>query len=65
MTDTTVSLPLPAIMSITRDDVLSALKSGLADFQRAPKYGLFFGLVFSVVGIAITIGYFRSLLASR
>ncbi len=59
MTDATVSLPLPAIMSITRDDVLSALKSGLADFQRAPKYGLFFGLVFSVVGIAITMALFR------
>jgi uncharacterized membrane protein len=58
MTDATVSLPLPAIRSITRDDVLTAFKSGLADFQRAPVYGLFFGLVFSLVGIAITIGLF-------
>ena len=59
MTDATASLPLPAIKSITRDDVLTALKSGLADFQRAPVYGLFFGLVFSVVGITISMALFQ------
>lgn len=60
MTDASVSPHLPAIKSIDRNDVLAAFKSGLADFQRAPIYGLFFGLIFSMIGIGITTGLFLS-----
>ncbi|MEM8790699.1 MAG: DUF2189 domain-containing protein [Pseudomonadota bacterium] len=44
---------LPKVNAISIDDLRAALRAGLADFQRAPVYGLFFGLVFSLVGIAI------------
>ena len=53
MTDVTSQAPLPSINPITRDDIQAAFKAGLADFQRAPMYGLFFGFAFSIVGIAI------------
>ncbi|QPH54819.1 DUF2189 domain-containing protein [Pontivivens ytuae] len=54
MTSIPATTPLPQIRSLTREDVTASLKAGLNDFQRAPVYGLFFGAVFSVVGIAIT-----------
>ena len=46
--------PWPVIRTITRADVTAALMAGLGDIARAPTYSLFFGLVFSVIGIAIT-----------
>lgn len=54
MTDTTASIPVPEVKSITKDDIRAAMKAGMTDFQRAPIYGLFFGAVFSIFGIAIT-----------
>jgi uncharacterized membrane protein len=54
MADTTAPPPVPSVRSITRDDVRAALRDGLADFKRAPIYGLFFGAAFSLIGIAIT-----------
>lgn len=59
MTDISAPSPLPAVNSITREDIRDALKAGLADFQRAPAYGLFFGAVFSIVGILITWTLYR------
>jgi uncharacterized membrane protein len=41
------------IRQIGTEDVYAALKAGLADFQRAPFYGLFFGAVFSLFGVII------------
>jgi len=35
---------------ITVSDVLRSLRDGLRDFQRAPLYGLFFGLVYAAFG---------------
>ena len=49
----------PAVRHITKDDVQSALRAGIADLQAAPSFGLFFGIVFSVVGVAIWIGLIR------
>ena len=46
--------PWPVIRSITRADVTAALVAGLGDIARAPVYSLFFGVVFSLLGIAIT-----------
>jgi uncharacterized membrane protein len=54
MTETIAPAPLPEVKSISQTDIRAALKDGLADFQRAPIYGLFFGAVFSLFGIAIT-----------
>lgn len=56
MTDANATLP--TVNSITKDDVREAFKAGLSDFQKAPGYGLLIGLVFSIIGIAITWGLF-------
>ncbi|MEM7237581.1 MAG: DUF2189 domain-containing protein [Pseudomonadota bacterium] len=53
MSDIIVPMPLPTVKSISQADIRNALKAGLTDFQRAPLFGLFFGAVFSIVGIAI------------
>lgn len=53
MTYTTAPAPVPAINEITKADIRAALAEGLQDFKRAPVYGLFFGAVFSLAGIAI------------
>lgn len=59
MTELALNPPLPEIKSITRDDVRDALRAGLHDFRRAPAFGLFFGAVFSVIGVAIALMLFR------
>lgn len=51
--DTTESPVAPGIRQITRADVTRSLAQGLADFRRAPAFGLFFGAVFSITGIII------------
>lgn len=43
----------PQINSISVDDVLDALKRGIADFFRAPLFGLFFGGIYTAGGLAI------------
>ena len=44
---------LPETRALSSDDIKEALQAGWADFRAAPKFGLFFGGVFSVVGIVI------------
>ncbi len=53
MTDITQAPPIPEIRQVTTEDVLAALKAGIADFGKAPGFGLFFGGLFSVIGIII------------
>ena len=43
----------PEIQSITVDDVYAALSQGWADFRAAPQFGLFFGGIYALAGIAI------------
>jgi len=43
----------PEIKAIKWRDIWGALRSGVADFLRAPKYGLFFGAIFAAGGLAI------------
>lgn len=45
--------PRPVIRTITADDVYAALRQGWQDFRAVPRYGLFFGGVYALVGIAI------------
>ena len=45
--------PRPAIRTITAEDVYAALGQGWADFRAVPRYGLFFGGVYTLVGIAL------------
>ena len=45
--------PLPGIRPITSGDVNEALRLGLADLIAAPLFSLFFGVVFSLIGILI------------
>ena len=44
---------LPEIRSVAAGDILAALKAGLADFIRAPLFGLFFGGIFAAGGLLI------------
>ncbi|PNG27266.1 DUF2189 domain-containing protein [Methylocella silvestris] len=41
------------VRSISTDDVFDALKQGWRDFKNAPVYGLVFGAIFALGGIAI------------
>lgn len=62
MTDTTQTVSPPfgsAIKSITNADVTAALRAGMADFARAPGYGLVLGALFSIVGIAIVYALYQ------
>jgi len=43
----------PVIRSITTDDVHAALAQGWADFRAAPQFGLFFGAIYALGGMAI------------
>lgn len=46
--------PLPRIADdLTTDDLRDALKAGLADFRRAPQFGLFFSAVYVLGGLVI------------
>ena len=45
--------PQPVIRSITAEDVYAALSEGWQDFRAVPRFGLFFGGVYALVGIAL------------
>ena len=45
---------LPAVRPITTGDIRAAIGQGIRDMSRAPAYSLFFGLVFSIIGVAIS-----------
>jgi uncharacterized membrane protein len=47
----TVERPAHAIRKITTDDIHAALNAGWADFRAAPRFGLFFGGVYALIGI--------------
>lgn len=43
----------PGVHKVKLDDLYAALREGAADFQRAPKFGLFFGGVYAAGGLAL------------
>ena len=45
--------PMPHVRQISANDVIDALSAGLADFRRAPIYGLTIGAVFAVGGLFV------------
>lgn len=45
--------PMPIVNKITADDVIDALASGLADFRKAPVYGLAIGALFAAGGLFV------------
>jgi uncharacterized membrane protein len=53
MNATATFSPRPEIRPIHADDVYAALKDGWADFRAVPRFGLFFGGVYALLGIAI------------
>lgn len=53
MTTENAAPPLPGVRTITNDDIKDALRSGVADLAGASGFSLFFGLVFSALGILI------------
>ena len=42
--------PMPQVRPITFDDLGKAVRAGVSDFRRAPRFGLFFGGVYFVGG---------------
>ncbi len=44
---------MPEVVEVTWETIRQSLGKGLADFRRAPLYGLFFGTFFAAGGIAI------------
>ncbi len=44
---------VPEIRTVTFQDVREAFSAGIADFLRAPLYGLFFGGIYTLGGLAI------------
>ena len=53
MSDATSTPSLPELRDITRADIEAALQSGWSDFRAAPGFGLFFGGVFTVIGLVL------------
>jgi len=53
MTETAEVHAVPQLRSLSTDDVVASLKAGFADFLRAPAFGVFFGGLFSAIGIVI------------
>jgi uncharacterized membrane protein len=51
--DVIASPRAPEVRPMSRDDIQEALRLGIADFRSAPRFGLFFGGVYAVAGIAI------------
>jgi len=49
--DTTPARPDPVVRTITFSDITDAIGAGLRDFQRAPVYGLTFGILYCLGGI--------------
>ena len=47
--------PDPVVQAIGPSDIAEALAAGLRDFQAAPAYGLFFGLIYALGGTAIVL----------
>lgn len=55
-TGTPAPYAMPKVNALTVADLRACLFEGLSDFARAPLFGLFFGAVFAVIGIAIVLG---------
>ncbi|MEZ5872153.1 MAG: DUF2189 domain-containing protein [Nitratireductor sp.] len=58
-TPAVVAKPQPVIRSIGPTVVFSAIAKGFSDFFRAPLYGLFFGGVYTLGGIAMLLFLYR------
>lgn len=43
----------PGVRTVSADDIKAALREGVADFFRAPQFGLFFGAVYVVGGLLL------------
>ncbi len=55
MAETLAPPRMPEVNRITPADIAGALRAGLADFARAPIYGLVIGALFSLVGVVISL----------
>ena len=54
-TATTGLRPMPKVNKITVNDVIDAFAAGLADFRRAPVYGLAIGAFFALGGLFVVL----------
>ncbi|CTQ65142.1 DUF2189 domain-containing protein [Roseibium alexandrii] len=47
--------PMPQVNKITANDVIDALAAGMADFRRAPVYGITIGAIFAAGGLFVVL----------
>ncbi len=50
---------MPEVMPLTVADIRACLMQGITDFARAPRFGLFFGGIFALIGMIITLALVR------
>jgi len=53
MSDAAEAPAIPELKRLDYQDIAAALRAGLADFRRAPAFGMFFGGIFSAIGVVI------------
>ena len=46
---------MPKVNALTVADLRACLAQGISDFARAPLFGLFFGAVFTIIGMVIVL----------
>jgi uncharacterized membrane protein len=50
---------MPDVVALTAADIRECLMEGIGDFARAPRFGLFFGAIFALIGIVIVLALTR------
>lgn len=50
---------MPEVMPLTVADIRACLMQGITDFAKAPRFGLFFGGIFALIGMIITLALVR------
>ncbi|MEM7295045.1 MAG: DUF2189 domain-containing protein [Pseudomonadota bacterium] len=55
MVDASMPIAMPEVRRISGEDLRTALTAGLVDFRRAPLLSLFFGAVFALIGLCLTL----------
>jgi len=57
-TDNDVITTIPDVNALSFADIRACLHKGIADFRRAPLFGIFLGSIFAVIGLFITLSLF-------
>ena len=53
------ALAMPRVVALSAADIRECLIEGIGDFARAPRFGLFFGGIFALIGMVIVLALTR------